>query len=487
MQRKQSRALVLFIAVAALAVFRDGAAWATDFAIRFYGHGVQAPDLDRIKIPVDDPSNNNPGPPVDVGATDFTLEFWVKGSTAENTAPAITCGNNVNWIYGNILFDRDRFNQDRKFGLSFGNGRVVFGVSGDGTGDFTLCGTTNVLDNLWHHVAVQRRISDGYLWIFVDGTLQASADGPDGDISYPDDGVPGNYCSGPCTNSDPYLVIGAEKHDAGSAYPSFNGFVDEVRISNVLRYTTNFSPPSGPFTADANTVALYHFDEGPVGPCTGTVVDSSGAPGGPSNGQCNYGGASPAGPVYVNTTPFSSPPAPICGPTPASGCASAPRGSLAVYQSPTNPNRRSLAWQWWTGDASVSDFSNPIDGSASYTLCVYDFASGSPNLSVQLSPPSGALWRSVRGHTYRYGDRTGSVQGIRRIVLQGKGVGKGKVTVFASGSALPLPGPASPTQYFAADPQVLVQLLRNGGTCWESSFTAWTRNNGERYRARFAP
>jgi uncharacterized protein YmfQ (DUF2313 family) len=35
--------------------------------------------------------------------------------------------------------------------------------------------------------------------------------------------------------------------------------VDEVRISNIARYTSGFAVPSTEFTADANTVALYHF------------------------------------------------------------------------------------------------------------------------------------------------------------------------------------------------------------------------------------
>jgi hypothetical protein len=277
----------------------------TGYALRVYGHGDTAPDQDRVKIMIDDPTNANPGPPADVGATDFTLEFWMKGSAAENTAGAVSCGSNVNWIYGNIVFDRDRFNQDRKFGLSIAGGTFVFGVTGDGTGDRTICGTTDVLDNQWHHVAVQRRRSDGWMWLFVDGNLEAAQDGPDGDISYPDDGVPGDFCGGPCVNSDPYLVIGAEKHDAGSAYPSYSGLIDEVRLSNSLRYTSAFTPPSGPFTPDAGTVALYYLDEGPAGACTGSVLDSSGASGGPSHGECKYGGSAPAGPVYSTETPFA--------------------------------------------------------------------------------------------------------------------------------------------------------------------------------------
>ena len=263
-----------------------------NYALRFYGNGVN--DIDRVKIQIDDPANSDPGPPADIGAEDFTLEFWLKGSLAENTAVSISCGSNINWIYGNIVVDRDRYNQDRKFGLSLAVGQVVFGVSGNGTGDLTICSSSNVLDEQWHHIAVQRRRSDGRLWLFVDGTVEAEMDGPDGDISYPDDGVPGNFCGGPCDNSDPFLVLAAEKHDAGVEFPSFSGWLDEMRLSNVLRYSGNFSRPVAPFTADANTVALYHFDEG----SGDLIADSSGAVNGPSNGVRHAGGT-PAGPAWV--------------------------------------------------------------------------------------------------------------------------------------------------------------------------------------------
>jgi glucose/arabinose dehydrogenase len=270
---------------------------AAGFSLFFSATG--SGDVDRVKIRVDDPANALPWGPVDVGATDFTVEFWIKASAADNPAAAVTCGANVNWINGNIVVDRDRFNQDRKFGVSIAGGVVVFGVSGNGTGDRTICGTSSVVDGQWHHVAVQRRRSDGFLSLYVDGTLQASADGPDGDISYPDNGVPGNFCGGPCLNSDPFLVIGAEKHDAGPTFPSYKGRFDELRISNVRRYTANFTPPGAPFITDAATVALYHFDEG-----TGaTANDTSGVPGGPAHGDIRR--STPSGfPTWSTDTPF---------------------------------------------------------------------------------------------------------------------------------------------------------------------------------------
>lgn len=291
--------LAVALASSMLLAWLPGDARAAELSLRFFGNGVD--DIDRVKIRIDDPATATPGPPADIGATDFTLEFWMKATAAENQAPAVSCGSNIAWINGNIVVDRDRYNQDRKFGLSIAGGRLVFGVSGDGTGDETICGTSDVLDGLWHHVAVQRRRSDGRLWLYVDGALEAQGDGPGGDISYPDDGVPGSFCGGPCTNSDPFLVIAAEKHDAGSAYPSFSGWIDELRLSSVLRYAASFTRPAAPFVPDGSTVALYHFDEG-----SGSVVtDSSGAPGGPSHGTRSFGG-SPAGPEWSADVPWAA-------------------------------------------------------------------------------------------------------------------------------------------------------------------------------------
>lgn len=273
-------------------------------SLRFFGHGVTAPGLDRVKIRIDDPSlPSDPSPPVDVGATDFTIEFWMKAAAADNIAGAVTCGPNIEWINGNIVIDRDRFNQDRKYGVSIAGGEVVFGVSGDGTGDFTICSTTDVLDDAWHHVALQRRRSDGRLWLHVDGALEAQADGPDGDVSYPDGGIPGPYCGGPCDDSDPFIVLGAEKHDAGAQYPSYSGRLEELRFSTTLRYGGSAYPvPTSAFVPDADTVGLFHFD-GPPGPCSGVLPDASASP---TDGVCHFGGSAPSGPVFGADTPFEA-------------------------------------------------------------------------------------------------------------------------------------------------------------------------------------
>ena len=281
--------IVLVVAIASLIgvtlLLPGNVAAQQGYSLRLYGTGAR--DVDRVKIPLDAPHRS-----VDVGATDFTVEFWMRALPGANASGPCVAGPDT-WISGNIMFDRDIFGTGDygDYGISLYGGRIAFGVA-TSTASRTICGATNVADGQWHHIAVTRRSSDGQLSIFVDGVLDGQAPGPVGDISYRD----GRVAQWP---SEPYLVIGAEKHDYDRvAYPSFNGWIDEVRISNTLRYTAPFARPTQPFTPDALTVALYHFDEG-----AGLIVnDTSGAVDGPVNGTLFVDPLS-GGPAWSTETP----------------------------------------------------------------------------------------------------------------------------------------------------------------------------------------
>ena len=234
-------------------------------------------------------SRVDPPVPADIGATDFTLEFWMRAA-AGNSQPAVPCDQSgYHWINGNIVFDRDRLPPNvRDFGLSIADGRIVFGVESS-NGSYTICGSSNVVNpQTWRHVAVQRRVADGMLFVYVDGVLERSAQGPTGDISYPNNAQPQDA-------REALLVIGREKYEFGP--PGFRGWIDEVRLSNVLRYASKFPVPPAPFVLDADTLALYHFDEG-----TGdTIVDQNANQ---SPAQRLYSVA--AGPEWSTETPFGA-------------------------------------------------------------------------------------------------------------------------------------------------------------------------------------
>ena len=257
------------------------------YALQFYGNGVN--DIDRVKVRID------PHTPVDVGG-DVTIEFWMKTTASGGTCAPGASGDG--WISGRTIIDRDVYGGGDygDYGIALANGRICFGVA-QGASGRTIYGSTNVANGQWRHIAITRRASDGQMRIFVDGQLDTGGAGPTGDISYR------NGRSTAYPTSDPYLVFGAEKHDAGSAYPSYIGLLDDIRISNVVRYTGAFTRPGAPHAVDGATVALYRFDEG-----SGvTIIDAAGG----SPGEQRFGGT-PAGPVYVTDTPFGgSPPPPL--------------------------------------------------------------------------------------------------------------------------------------------------------------------------------
>jgi len=230
------------------------------------------------------------------------------------------------------------------WGIALGDGQIAFGVN-NGTAGQTIVGTTVVADLVWHHIAVTRNATSGQLRLFVDGVLDAEGSGPLGDLSYRD----GRATAWP--NSDPFLVLGAEKHDAGAAYPSYNGWLDELRVSTVVRYTNSFTPPATPFAPDADTAALYHFDEG-----AGEVIGDS-AFGGASPGVRRFGGAGTPGPAWSEETPFGMP-------IPLLSISSMGAGEVTISWTPaTDTNwvlqeRLNLTTGAWTN--SPSGATNPV-------------------------------------------------------------------------------------------------------------------------------
>jgi hypothetical protein len=222
-------------------------------SIRFFATGVN--QQDRVRVPIDDDAAGpDASTPADIGAGSFTIEFWVKGTLADNTAgPARAPGSyaDYNWITGNIVVDRDIWSADpsanRKFGISLRGGVVEFGTGAAAPdGEHTLVGATNVLTGDWRHVAVTRDGTTGVKRIFVDGAEDgaSAANASTADLSYPNGGVPSQVQ--PCGTGPwgPYLVFGVEKHDADQhlggcgtppsfAYPGFRGLFDEARVWSI--------------------------------------------------------------------------------------------------------------------------------------------------------------------------------------------------------------------------------------------------------------
>ena len=97
----------------------------------------------------------------------------------------------------------------------------------------------------WYHIAIARDSSSD-LRFFVDGTELGSATNVTATF----------YQSSAALAIANYLNSGA-----GGTTP-FKGYMDELRISKVARYTGTFTRSTTAFKDDVNTVLLMHMDGG---------------------------------------------------------------------------------------------------------------------------------------------------------------------------------------------------------------------------------
>jgi hypothetical protein len=171
------------------------------------------------------------------GTTDFTVEFWVY--------PTVTTSN-----------ERGVFDTRTNGGASSDG----FCIRTNSTNQFLFIPFSNTnsitwtrTNNAWQHIAVVR--TGGSIYIYSNGVLQGST------IS----GGTNNY-------TGTTVRLGAFRDNATTSFGVFTGYIDEVRLSSTARYYGNFTPVSSPFTSDAQTKLLLHFD-GSAG--SNSISDSS--------------------------------------------------------------------------------------------------------------------------------------------------------------------------------------------------------------------
>jgi hypothetical protein len=187
----------------------------------------------------------------------------------------------------------------------------------------------------------------------------------------------------------------------------------------------------------------------------------------------------------------------LCQETPAfEACPAQPRTGCHVPAPPSQGHTRSgsfsvrasgtpsLTWKWTRGDeVAPGDLGDPIAGTTSYTLCVYDETAGAAAFQARLDVPAGGTcggkpcWQAKPGKL-KYRDPAAAASGVRAIDLKAGSVGKSKAKLKAKGAGMPVL--ALP---FDQQDEVIVQLVTSEGVCWESRYpTPARRSDGERFK-----
>jgi hypothetical protein len=130
-----------------------------------------------------------------------------------------------------------------------------------------------------------------------------------------------------------------------------------------------------------------------------------------------------------------------------------------------------------------SELGDPIAGTTSYSLCIYDETAGAAAFQAKLDVPPGGTcggkpcWKT-KTNKLSYRDPSGTAAGVRAILLKTGPAGKTKARLKARGTNVPAVG----LPYDQQD-EVIVQLVNDENVCWESRYPAPAkRSDGERFK-----
>ncbi len=176
---------------------------------------------------------------------------------------------------------------------------------------------------------------------------------------------------------------------------------------------------------------------------------------------------------------------PLCGSSPATGCRLAQHGAASLkIKDYADDTKDQFSWKWSKGDLTdVGAFMNPVNGSATYRVCIYDASVNPQPLMEADVPPGGTCgirpcWKATpTGFSYR--NKAATPDGITSLKLKAGAPGTAKVQVTGKGAPLQTPALGLPLP-------VTVQLVIGDDVsteCWQTTYTAAIVNDPSRFSA----
>ena len=178
------------------------------------------------------------------GTGEWTLEGWFYNTSDANNSCLVWSQRNDSGLAA-----LDNTMQDWAAPVS-GDTTVKWQYQQPSVGNVNVTHQSTYPKDSWHHIAHVR--SGDTVTVYLDGVASTST----------------FDATGLSMGLDRVAVIGTQ--DSARSY-CFEGYVDEIRISDTARYTGAFTPSTTQFTTDSNTLLLIHSDwDGGLG------ADSSG-------------------------------------------------------------------------------------------------------------------------------------------------------------------------------------------------------------------
>jgi len=174
-------------------------------------------------------------------------------------------------------------------------------------------------------------------------------------------------------------------------------------------------------------------------------------------------------------------------PIPIGECLNPGKASFQVNEKKPGKEKLKVVLKNLTGATTEATFGNPVSGTTSYTLCIYD--QDNVQISQMQVGQAGQLcdhkpcWKASK-KGYNYADKTASADGITNIVAKGGDPGKGEIDAKGQNNAskgktsLPV-GIASALQ---SNSQATVRIITSDASCFAATMTNVTKADGVQFK-----
>jgi len=157
----------------------------------------------------------------DFGNNEWTIDMWINIYSLSSDAFVIGSWNESSWKSWLIYIKSD--------------GTIWPHWSTTGSNSYNFSTSTTISTGSWKHLAVVRDNTANVIRVFIDGM----------ECSY----ASSNSIAAGTTFATPSVPvrIGAQSGRSSTSY-ALSAYIDELRISDTARWTSNFTPPSAPYT-----------------------------------------------------------------------------------------------------------------------------------------------------------------------------------------------------------------------------------------------
>ncbi|MGH7893992.1 MAG: hypothetical protein ACREQL_04940 [Candidatus Binatia bacterium] len=177
-----------------------------------------------------------------------------------------------------------------------------------------------------------------------------------------------------------------------------------------------------------------------------------------------------------------------CTNAPLPGCLAAGKTLVLVNEKTFGKEKLKVLLDRLVAPVTPPQFGNPVSGTTTYAVCLYDQADGLvATMRVNRAGSqcgTSPCWKAILGKGIKYSDKLTQADGIQQIVAKGGEAGKGKIIIKGKND-IGRSQTALPTRVavpLAGNRRATAQLVGSDAACFSGTATSVTTADGHVFK-----